>query len=185
MGDRRQRRAARRYEPLPSRHRRDETNITVDDSLRNHPGVYFDMVLTNPPFGTEVQPNLRQPPKEIRSGRSLVWSAPRLLGHDKQQAAQLPTERADSAEDAREGGYRGARHVLFEGGAGETVRRRLLVECDAHTLLRLPTGVFYAQGVKANVLFFDRKPASETPWTHDLWIYDLRTTGASPSRPTR
>jgi type I restriction enzyme M protein len=66
-------------------------------------------------------------------------------------------------------------NVLFEGGAGETVRRKLLHECDAHTLLRLPTGVFYAQGVKANVLFFDRKPASETPWTHRLWIYDLRT----------
>ena len=66
-------------------------------------------------------------------------------------------------------------NVMFEGGAGETVRRNLLRECDAHTLLRLPTGVFYAQGVKANVLFFDRKPASETPWTRDLWIYDLRT----------
>ena len=66
-------------------------------------------------------------------------------------------------------------NVLFEGGAGETVRRRLLDECDVHTLLRLPTGIFYAQGVKANVLFFDRKPAAETPWTRDLWIYDLRT----------
>ena len=66
-------------------------------------------------------------------------------------------------------------NVLFEGGAGETVRRRLLRECDVHTLLRLPTGVFYAQGVKANVLFFDRKPARETPWTQQLWIYDLRT----------
>ena len=66
-------------------------------------------------------------------------------------------------------------NVLFEGEAGETVRRKLLAECDVHTLLRLPTGVFYAQGVKANVLFFDRKPASETPWTRDLWIYDLRT----------
>lgn len=66
-------------------------------------------------------------------------------------------------------------NVLLEGGAGETVRRRLLHECDAHTLLRLPTGVFYAQGVKANVLFFDRKPASQTPWTTTLWIYDLRT----------
>ena len=66
-------------------------------------------------------------------------------------------------------------NVLFEGGAGETVRRHLLNECDVHTLLRLPTGIFYAQGVKANVLFFDRKPASETPWTRDLWIYDLRT----------
>jgi len=66
-------------------------------------------------------------------------------------------------------------NVLFEGGAGETVRRKLLQECDVHTLLRLPTGIFYAQGVKANVLFFDRKPASETPWTKTLWIYDLRT----------
>lgn len=66
-------------------------------------------------------------------------------------------------------------NVLFEGGAGETIRRKLLHECDLHTLLRLPTGLFYAQGVKANVLFFDKKPASETPWTQQLWIYDLRT----------
>jgi type I restriction enzyme M protein len=65
--------------------------------------------------------------------------------------------------------------VLFEGGAGETIRRKLLHECDVHTLLRLPTGLFYAQGVKANVLFFDKKPASESPWTKKLWIYDLRT----------
>ena len=55
------------------------------------------------------------------------------------------------------------------------MRRKLLHECDVHTLLRLPTGIFYAQGVKANVLFFDRKPASETPWTRELWIYDFRT----------
>ncbi len=66
-------------------------------------------------------------------------------------------------------------NVLFEGGAGETIRRKLMHECDVHTLLRLPTGLFYAQGVKANVLFFDKKPASETPWTKKLWIYDLRT----------
>jgi type I restriction enzyme M protein len=66
-------------------------------------------------------------------------------------------------------------NVLFEGGAGETIRRKLLHECDVHTLLRLPTGVFYAQGVKANVLFFDRKPGSENPWTKELWIYALRT----------
>jgi len=66
-------------------------------------------------------------------------------------------------------------NVLFEGGAGETVRRKLMHECDVHTLLRLPTGIFYAQGVKANVLFFDRKPAAETPWTRTVWIYDLRT----------
>src|SRR4026208_546355 len=60
-------------------------------------------------------------------------------------------------------------------GAGETVRRELLKQADVHTLMRLPTGIFYAQGVKANVLFFDRKPAQEKPWTQKLWIYDLRT----------
>ena len=65
--------------------------------------------------------------------------------------------------------------MLFEGGAGETIRRRLLTEFDVHTLLRLPTGIFYAGGVKANVLFFDKKPASETPWTSTLWVYDFRT----------
>ncbi len=66
-------------------------------------------------------------------------------------------------------------NVLFEGGAGETIRRKLLQQCDVHTLLRLPTGIFYAGGVKANVLFFDRKPPSESPWTKKLWIYDFRT----------
>ena len=66
-------------------------------------------------------------------------------------------------------------NVLFEGGAGETVRRNLLQAFDVHTLLRLPTGIFYAQGVKANVLFFDAKPAREKPWTERLWVYDLRT----------
>ena len=66
-------------------------------------------------------------------------------------------------------------NVLFETGAGETIRRKLLADFDLHTMLRLPTGLFYAQGVKANVLFFDKKPASEQPWTRKLWVYDLRT----------
>ena len=66
-------------------------------------------------------------------------------------------------------------NVLFEGGSGETVRRNLLQQCDVHTLLRLPTGIFYAQGVKANVLFLDAKPAREKAWTEKLWVYDLRT----------
>ncbi len=65
--------------------------------------------------------------------------------------------------------------MLFEGGAGETIRRELLKRCDVHTLLRLPTGIFYAQRVKANDLFFERKGASEEPWTKEFWIYDLRT----------
>lgn len=66
-------------------------------------------------------------------------------------------------------------NVLFEGGAGETVRRKLMHECDLHTVLRLPTGIFYAQGVKANVIFFDRRPVSQKPWTRRVWFYDLRT----------
>ena len=66
-------------------------------------------------------------------------------------------------------------NVLFEGGAGEAIRRKLLETCDVHTLLRLPTGIFYKPGVKANVLFFDKRPGSEKPWTTKLWVYDLRT----------
>jgi type I restriction enzyme M protein len=61
-------------------------------------------------------------------------------------------------------------NVLFEGGAGETIRRRLLETCDVHTLLRLPTGIFYAQGVKANVLFFDKRSGSAAAQTSQLWI---------------
>ena len=66
-------------------------------------------------------------------------------------------------------------NVLFEGGAGETVRKTLMERTDLHTILRLPTGIFYAQGVKANVIFFDAKPASKEPWTKQVWIYDFRT----------
>ena len=65
--------------------------------------------------------------------------------------------------------------MLFEGGAGETIRRRLLQECNVHTLLRLPTGIFYAQGVKANVLFFERKAGLDDAATKELWVYDFRT----------
>ena len=66
-------------------------------------------------------------------------------------------------------------NVLFEGGAGETVRKRLMETTDLHTILRLPTGIFYANGVKANVLFFDGKPSSKEPWTKEVWVYDYRT----------
>src|SRR6185312_184190 len=66
-------------------------------------------------------------------------------------------------------------NVLFETGGGGRIRRRLLDAFDCHTMLRLPTGIFYKQGVKANVLFFDKKRASEDPWTKAVWIYDFRT----------
>jgi len=64
---------------------------------------------------------------------------------------------------------------LFEGGVGETVRKKIMETTDLHTILRLPTGIFYAQGVKANVLFFDASPASKTAQTKEVWIYDYRT----------
>jgi type I restriction enzyme M protein len=66
-------------------------------------------------------------------------------------------------------------NVLFEGGVGESVRKKLLETTNLHTILRLPTGIFYKQGVKANVLFFDNKPASKNPWTKEVWFYDFRT----------
>ena len=66
-------------------------------------------------------------------------------------------------------------NVLFEGGAGETVRRKLLETTDLHTILRLPTGIFYKPGVKANVIFFDKRPASPEWQTKEVWVYDFRT----------
>jgi type I restriction enzyme M protein len=66
-------------------------------------------------------------------------------------------------------------NVLFEGGAGEKVRRNLLEKCRVHTLLRLPTGIWYSPGVKANVIFFDKKEGRAEPWTDRFWVYDLRT----------
>ena len=66
-------------------------------------------------------------------------------------------------------------NVLFEGDAGETIRRKLLENTDLHTILRLPTGIFYAHGVKANVLFFDNREASPNNWTKEVWYYDYRT----------
>ena len=152
----------------------DKTNIVVDDSLRSQPGVNFDMVLTNPPFGRKS--SLTFVNTEGESEReSLVVERPDFWATtSNKQLNFLQHARSLLQIDGR-AAIIVPDNVLFEGGAGETVRRHLLAECDLHTLLRLPTGVFYAQGVKANVLFFDRKPASETPWTRDLWIYDLRT----------
>jgi type I restriction enzyme M protein len=148
--------------------------ITVDDALRSAPSDHFDMVLTNPPFGrkssykvigadgeteTESMSYLREDFWATTSNKQInfLQHVRSLLTINGRAAIVVPD------------------NVLFEGGAGETVRRRLLEQCDVHTLLRLPTGIFYAGGVKANVLFFDRKPPSEIPWTRQLWIYDLRT----------
>jgi type I restriction enzyme M protein len=151
-----------------------ESPIRVDDALKADPGLRFEMVLTNPPFGkkssvTIVGENGESRRDDLTVVRDDFWATTsnkqlNFVQHVK-TLLKIEGRAAIVVPD----------NVLFEGGAGETVRRRLLHECEVHTLLRLPTGIFYAQGVKANVLFFDRKPASETPSTRAIWVYDLRT----------
>ncbi|WP_345786253.1 class I SAM-dependent DNA methyltransferase [Coraliomargarita algicola] len=144
------------------------------DALASPPTDKVDMILANPPFGkkggyTIVGDDGKVSTEKHSYERDDFWATTSnkqlnflqhivsMLNINGSAAVVLPD------------------NVLFEGGAGETIRRNLLQRCDLHTILRLPTGLFYAQGVKANVLFFDRKPASEKPWTKNLWIYDLRT----------
>lgn len=151
-----------------------ESPIESGDSIISEPKEHFDMVLTNPPFGkkssiTIVNAEGKFDKKSLTYERDDFWATTsnkqlNFLQHVK-TLLDINGKAAIVVPD----------NVLFEGGAGETIRKKLLHECDVHTLLRLPTGIFYAQGVKANVLFFDRKPAREKPWTEKLWIYDLRT----------
>ncbi len=148
--------------------------IKVTDALAAGPGERFEVVLANPPFGKKsstmiVGEDGRATTEKDILERDDFWATTsnkqlNFVQHIK--TLMKPHGRAAVVVPD---------NVLFEGGAGETIRRKLLHECDVHTLLRLPTGLFYAQGVKANVLFFDKKPASETPCTKKLWIYDLRT----------
>jgi len=148
--------------------------IHVADSLAAHPGQYFDMVLTNPPFGKKSSVTFVTETGEIRRESQNIVREDFWVSTSNKQLNFVQHVRSILEQHGR-AAVVVPDNVLFEGGAGETLRRRLLNECDVHTLLRLPTGIFYAQGVKANVLFFDRKPASEKPWTQQLWIYDLRT----------
>jgi type I restriction enzyme M protein len=151
-----------------------ESLINVGDALIADSGKRYSVVLANPPFGrkssvTMIGADGRESRDELEIVRDDFWVTTAnkqlnfvqhiktILDINGRAAVVLPD------------------NVLFEGGAGETIRRRLLREFDVHTLLRLPTGIFYAGGVKANVLFFDKKPAAETAWTSRLWVYDLRT----------
>ncbi len=148
--------------------------VATDDSLRSDPGARYEVVMTNPPFGKKssvlvVNEEGDQQRQALTVVRDDFWTSTsnkqlNFVQHVK-TILKINGRAAVVVPD----------NVLFEGGAGETIRRKLLHECDVHTLLRLPTGIFYAQGVKANVIFFDKKPASEKPWTKQLWIYDLRT----------
>jgi type I restriction enzyme M protein len=153
---------------------RGDSPIRVADSLAAHPGSYFDMVLTNPPFGKKSSVTFVTDQGDVRRESQTIVRDDFWTSTSNKQLNFVQHVRSILQQNGRAAVVL-PDNVLFEGGAGEVVRRRLLQECDVHTLLRLPTGVFYAQGVKANVLFFDRKPASETPWTKEVWIYDLRT----------
>ncbi len=148
--------------------------ITVADALAKHPGEYFDIVLTNPPFGKKSSYTVVGTEGEVSKEKETYERDDFWATTSNKQLNFLQHVKSLLKQNGR-AAIVVPDNVLFEGGAGETIRRKLLHECDVHTLLRLPTGLFYAQGVKANVLFFDKKPGSETPWTKKLWIYDLRT----------
>jgi type I restriction enzyme M protein len=152
----------------------EENLIETGESLISAPSEHFGMVLTNPPFGKKSSITIAN--GEGKADReSLTYERPDFWATTSNKQLNFLQHVKSLLEINGKAAIVVPDNVLFEGGAGETVRRKLLHECDVHTLLRLPTGVFYAQGVKANVLFFDRKPASEKPWTEELWIYDLRT----------
>jgi type I restriction enzyme M protein len=151
-----------------------ETFILSTDSLVAPAAMTVDYVLTNPPFGkkssmTFTNEEGEQEKEDLTYNRQDFWATTsnKQLNFVQHIHTMLKT--------SGKAGVVVPDNVLFEGGAGETVRKRLLETTDLHTILRLPTGIFYAQGVKANVLFFDNKPASKDPWTREVWIYDYRT----------
>jgi type I restriction enzyme M protein len=148
--------------------------IDVKDSLIADPGRRWSVVLSNPPFGRKSSVTMvgtdgreAREDREIERQDFVVTTSNKQLNFLQHimTILEINGRAAVVLPD----------NVLFEGGAGETLRRRLLRDFDLHTMLRLPTGIFYAQGVKSNVLFFDKKPAAEHPWTERTWVYDLRT----------
>lgn len=148
--------------------------INVKDSLKKNPGSIFDMVLTNPPFGKKSSETIlteegETSRKSLTVVRDDFWTETsnkqlNFLQHVR-SILKINGKAAIVMPD----------NVLFEGGAGENVRKKMMETCNLHTILRLPTGIFYAQGVKANVLFFIKKEASKEASTSKIWIYDLRT----------
>jgi type I restriction enzyme M protein len=151
-----------------------EPPITRNDSLLYDPGERFDFVLTNPPFGkkssmTFTNDEGEQETEDLVYNRQDFWAT----GSNKQLnfVQHINTILKSTGKAA----VVVPDNVLFEGGAGETVRQKLLETTDLHTILRLPTGIFYKPGVKANVIFFDKCPASPDVQTKEVWIYDFRT----------
>ena len=148
--------------------------VTQGDSLLQDPGYRVDYVLTNPPFGkksslTFTNEEGEQEEEDLVYNRQDFWttSSNKQLNF-VQHINTLLKATGKAAVVVPD-------NVLFEGGAGETVRKKLLETTDLHTILRLPTGIFYKPGVKANVIFFDKRPASAETQTKEVWIYDFRT----------
>lgn len=149
--------------------------ITRNDALLSDPGVRFDYVLTNPPFGKKATLKASAGEdgelvdEELSYSRQDFWatSSNKQLNFVQHIHTILKTGGTAAVVVPD--------NVLFEGGAGETVRRKLLETTNLHTILRLPTGIFYKPGVKANVIFFENRPGSEHAQTREVWIYDYRT----------
>jgi type I restriction enzyme M protein len=151
-----------------------EPPIRTDDALRDEPADHFEVVVTNPPFGKKSSITVVNEEGEANR-ETLTYNRPDFWTTTSNKQLNFVQHVKSLLKVHGRAAMVVPDNVLFEGSAGETVRRKLLQECDVHTLLRLPTGIFYAQGVKANVVFFDRKPGAKESWTKKVWIYDLRT----------
>ena len=148
--------------------------VTRGDSLLADPGYRVDYVLTNPPFGkksslTFTNEEGEQEQEDLVYNRQDFWTTSSNKQLNFVQHINTILKATGKAAVVVPD------NVLFEGGAGEIVRKKLLTTCDLHTILRLPTGIFYKPGVKANVIFFDKRPASAETQTKTVWIYDFRT----------
>jgi len=145
------------------------------DSLAKSWGEQYSMVLTNPPFGKKSSVSYVNDEGELEREKQTVVREDFFGAATSNKQLNFVQHIYTLLKVNGRAAVVVPDNVLFEGGAGEKIRRRLLAQCDVHTLLRLPTGIWYSPGVKANVLFFDRKPGAEKPWTKKLWVYDLRT----------
>ena len=148
--------------------------ISSTDALVADDGRRADYVLANPPFGKKSSMTITNETGE-QEKESLVYNRQDFWATTSNKQLNFLQHIHTLLKVNGEAAVVMPDNVLFEGGAGETVRKELLRSTDLHTILRLPTGIFYAHGVKANVLFFDNKPASRNAWTKDVWIYDYRT----------
>jgi type I restriction enzyme M protein len=152
-----------------------EPCIEVRDGLATPPSTHYDMVLANPPFGSKSSIKMVGADGKAASNGDVAVSRPDFWATTSNKQLNFLQHIVRMLKIGGTAAVVLPDNVLFEGGAGAKIRERLMHECVLHTILRLPTGLFYAQGVKANVLFFGRKPASESPATKEVWVYDFRT----------